>query len=228
MLHGSMADEARSLFAQAARWIGTHVAATTVAIAGALFYGVLRVSYANFYGRFDVEPEEVGLGQTEILTQTGVLLFVTVLLVGSFMAVEYVLLRALGALPSDKAPAGAPLWRRALAFTRTPYWIILIPTILILVFLVAFSLPGRARGLADRVERGEAVRPRVSLVHWDLAVRALPASLRSLGGNTLPRYLRSRSLRYLGKGGGVLVLYDWKTKRTLRVPMGSVAVMTSD
>lgn len=50
---------------------------------------VLRVSYATFSRRFGVEPEEVGLGQTDILAQTGLGL-VLVLLIGGFMVFIYV------------------------------------------------------------------------------------------------------------------------------------------
>jgi hypothetical protein len=66
------------------------------------------------------------------------------------------------------------------------------------------------------------------LTHWDLYVKALPATLTSLSGNDLPRQLRSHSLRYLGKADGVLVLYDWRTEKTFRLPMSSVVVTTSN
>jgi len=218
-----------SLFSRGASWVATHLAATVVAGAGAVFYGVLRVSYARFYGRFDVEPEEVGLGQTEILTQTGILLFISVSLAMVVLGIAFLMLRMIGGLPPApvRVPPGAPLWRRAVAFTTTPYWIVVIPTISILAIYVVFELPGRARSLADRVEKGETVRPPASLLHWNLNVKALPARLTSLTGRGLRRELRSPSLRYLGRAGGVLVLYDWRAERTIRMPVDSVFVTTS-
>jgi hypothetical protein len=226
----TISRQPESLFTKAARWLATHLAASLVAAAGVLLYGVLRVSYARFYGRFDVEPEEVGLGQTEILTQTGVLLFVSVSLAMFLLGILFLIMRTLGVLPvtaTAKVLPGAPLWRRAMAFTTTPYWMVVIPTIWLLAFYVLVELPGRATSLADRVESGEAVRPPASILHWNLAVEALPARLTSPSGNSLPPQLRSRSLRYLGKAGGMLVLYDWRTARTVRVPEGSVVVTTS-
>jgi hypothetical protein len=41
-----------------------------VGIIGALIYAVLRLAYAHFYYPFEVEPEEVGLGQFQILSQS--------------------------------------------------------------------------------------------------------------------------------------------------------------
>jgi hypothetical protein len=222
------ARQPRSLFSRAASWLGTHVATATVAIAGAVFYGVLRVSYANFYARFDVEPEEVGLGQTEIVIQTGLLLLVSMVFVGVVMGAGFLIMKAMGAVPATDVAPDASLFRRALAFSGTPYSMIVVPAIFILALLVLVSLPGRGRSLADRVEKGETVRPPVSLTHWDLYVKALPATLTSLSGNDLPRQLRSHSLRYLGKADGVLVLYDWRTEKTFRLPMSSVVVTTSN
>ena len=204
------------------------MATASVAIAGAVFYGVLRVSYTNFYARFDVEPEEVGLGQTEIVIQTGLLLLVSMVFVGVVMGAGFLIMKAMGAVPATDVAPDASLFRRALAFSGTPYSMIVVPAIFILALLVLVSLPGRGRSLADRVEKGETVRPPVSLTHWDLYVKALPATLTSLSGNDLPRQLRSHSLRYLGKADGVLVLYDWRTEKTFRLPMSSVVVTTSN
>ena len=204
------------------------MATASVAIAGAVFYGVLRVSYTNFYARFDVEPEEVGLGQTEIVIQTGLLLLVSMVFVGVVMGAGFLIMKAMGAVPATDVAPDASLFRRALAFSGTPYSMIVVPAIFILALLVVVSLPGRGRSLADRVEKGETVRPPVSLTHWDLYVKALPATLTSLSGNDLPRQLRSHSLRYLGKADGVLVFYDWRTEKTFRLPMSSVVVTTSN
>ena len=40
------------------------------AVLGATVYGLLRIDYALFYGRFGVAPEEVGLGYFEVLAQS--------------------------------------------------------------------------------------------------------------------------------------------------------------
>jgi hypothetical protein len=41
-----------------------------VGIAAALAYATLRLAYAHFYYKFDVAPEEVGLGQFQLLSQS--------------------------------------------------------------------------------------------------------------------------------------------------------------
>lgn len=220
------ATKAPSSFWRVTSWVGTHLLAVAT-IAGFTVYGFVRVSYATFYGRFDVEPEEVGLGQTEILTQSGLVLFVSVLITGGVLGVAFLAYRALGIRPAILGP-NASLWRRALAFSSGPYWIIVIPTVLILAFVVLFELPVRARTLADQVEKGETVRPSASFtLRAGLHVKAVPVRLTTLGGDELPSELTSPSLRYLGQASGVLILYDWKAERVIRLPMDSVVVTTS-
>jgi hypothetical protein len=41
-----------------------------VALAGGLAYGVLRIVYAQFFAEFSLQPEDVGLGQNEIIRQS--------------------------------------------------------------------------------------------------------------------------------------------------------------
>lgn len=217
-----------STFSRLTSWVATHLAATATTLVGIVAYSVLRVSYATFYGRFDVEPEEVGLGQTEIITHTILGLIALVLLVGAFMGFEFMALKALGGIRPVRVPDTGPLWRRALAFTTTPYWIILLPTLFTLALFVLFALPERAGSLADQVQKGETVRPPVSWHLLDLHVKALPVTLKSLGSDPLAAQLRSPSLRYLGEAGGLLVLYDWRAKKVIRLPAGSVMVLTSN
>jgi hypothetical protein len=112
-----------------------------------------------------------------------------------------------------------------LAFITSPYWIVVIPTVFAVALVLLFARPTRARSLADQVERGETVRPGAS-GPIDLHVKSLPVTLTTLGENELPAELTSPSLRYPGRAGGVLVLYDWKAERVIRVPTDSVVVMT--
>jgi hypothetical protein len=227
MVRGAMAaTRAPSSFWRVTSWVGTHLLAVAT-IAGFIVYGFLRVSYATFYGRFDVEPEEVGLGQTEILTQSGLFLFVYVLFIGVVLGLAFLAYRAIGIRPVILEP-DAPFWRRAVAFTSGPYWMVVIPTVLGLSFLVLFELPVRARTLADQVERGETVRPSGSFtLRAGLHVKAVPVRLTTLGGDELPSELRSPSLLYLGQASGVLIVYDWEAERVIRLPMDSVVMTTS-
>lgn len=49
------------------------IGVSVVSALGVSIYLVLRTAYAVFYNSFDVAPEEVGLGQTEILVQSAVI-----------------------------------------------------------------------------------------------------------------------------------------------------------
>jgi hypothetical protein len=219
-------SEPRSLSSRVKGSIAAHLPATIIAVAGLIAYSVLRLSYATFYGRFDVEPEEVGLGQTQIIGHTVLALIAFILLTGAVLVVSFLGMRLLG-VRSYRLPDDAPLWRRAMSFTSTAYWMVGLPFLIAIGSLLLFALPERARSLADQVEAGETVRPPVSFRWLDLHVKALPAKLTSLRGEPLPMQLESRSLRYLGEAGGVVVLYDWKAERVLRVPTGSVVLTTS-
>jgi hypothetical protein len=214
-----------SLLYRVTGWVGTHLLAVVTA-SGLATYGLLRVSYATFYGRFDVEPEEVGLGQTQILAQTGLAMFVYVLIIAVYGVVAFLAFKALG-LRSIRVEPNAPFWRRVMAFTTGPYWIILVPTVIYVASLVFLGLHAQARAAADQVERGETVRlPAWRVLQPPLHVVAIPVTLTTLGEDELPAELTSPSLRYLGQAGGVLVLYDWKAERVIRVPANSLVVMT--
>jgi hypothetical protein len=64
-----------------AGWVGA-AASTTTAI-GLITYGLLRLDYGLFYVRFGLKPEDIGLGQAELISQSlvGVLLMLVVVLV---------------------------------------------------------------------------------------------------------------------------------------------------
>lgn len=226
MVNGAMAvAQPRSLSARLTSWVGTHLL-PVFTVAGFVVYGLLRVSYANFYGRFDVDPEEVGLGQTTILVQTGLVVFASTLLSGALMMLGFLGYKALGLRPLTPAP-NASFWVRALAFMGGPYWMVGITSVVLFATIVLYDLPNRARTRADQVERGETVRTTVSFLNLDLPVKALPVKLTTLAGGKLSANLTSPSLRYLGQADGVLVLYDWKAERVIRLPSDSVVVMTS-
>jgi hypothetical protein len=223
-----------------ARWVAEHLNATIVTLAGLGMYAVLRASYETFYGRFGVEPEEVGIGQTEILAQTGIALVIFGLFVAGLFLLGYLTLMAVVAtvwrleawrLPPTRRPPGVSwwsLWRAAATRTSVPYVFIVLTVALLLAF-VAFSLPARGRELAHRVESGKTVRLEAGPlgVSGDLHVEALPVTLAPLGHDDLPAKLKSPSLRYLGQAGGVFVLYDWEAKKTIRVSTAAVVAMTS-
>ena len=224
-----MAPESSSLFSRVARWLVTHVV-PVLSVLGVVVYAFLRVSYGVFYDRFGLEPEEVGVGRAQVLAQSGLLLVELALVFGAVMTFCFFALRALGGLRQPyRLPPGAPLWRRAVEFAQTPYWIIVLPTAIAVGLFLVVTLPDRARSLADKVERGETVRARTSFSYRSLEphVKSLPATLISLGQAPLRPELQAPSLRYFGQANGTLVLFDWKTKKVIRLPAASYAVSTS-
>jgi len=62
-----------------AGWLKAAASASTAL--GLVTYAVLRIDYALFYGRFGLKPEDVGLGQTDLIAQSlsGVLILLAVL-----------------------------------------------------------------------------------------------------------------------------------------------------
>jgi hypothetical protein len=94
-------------------------------ILAAISYAVLRLAYLQFYYSFMVTPEEVGLGQAELLTQSLVaplfLLVLTIILVivlGSLLLVVGVILEHLAKLLSNLRPR-LPIIRRIKFFRST-------------------------------------------------------------------------------------------------------------
>jgi hypothetical protein len=125
-----------------------------------------------------------------------------------------------------RAPPDASLRTRATFFLTGPYWVVVLPSVFMIALLVFYELPVQAGVLADRVERGETVRPAVGfsfprVVPDILRVMAIPVTLSALGEDELSAELSSTSLRYLGQAGGVLVLYDSESDKVIRLPTGS-------
>jgi hypothetical protein len=225
------------LFVRLVQWLGTHLTATVITLVGIVAYSTLNISYTIFYGRFDVDPHEVGLGQKEILLQTGLGLAWLIAVFGAFLAVIYFVPRffARNMLKTWKhgvppnASLGDRLLYRVSVFFAAPsgrFLFVYLPIAAITVILLAYSLPSEARDLADKVEKGEIIRPPNSL-SADLHVKALSVRLVSRDARTLPSRYRSSSLRYLGEANGTVVLYDWKTKETFRVAASNYDVITS-
>lgn len=230
------AQGSRLLF-RLARWVSTHLTATVITLVGIFTYSTLRISYSIFYGRFDVDPEEVGLGQSEILLQTAFGLAVFIAVVGVVLAVPYILARRVGRAFEAWNHHGVPpnasledrLFYRLTVFFAGPgrFLFVYLPLTAVAVILLAYFLPARARELADSVEHGEIIRPPSSL-SGDLHVRALRVTLLSHdASNELPSQYRSVSLRYLGEAGGTVILYDWKKRETFRVDARNYDVITS-
>jgi hypothetical protein len=89
--------EDRAWWSRAPDWLKAAASATTAL--GILTYAVLRVDYALFYDRFGLKPEDVGLGQAELISQSvaGVVVILVLLFVELvLLAVTVTILGLLG------------------------------------------------------------------------------------------------------------------------------------
>jgi hypothetical protein len=214
----------RTRAARVLGWIGEHpVPAAT--IAGGVTYAVVRVSLARFYGRFGVEPEEVGLGYADVLVRTvfGLALTYVLLFVAGFLVL---------AMLVGIAGKGGPLARyedRAAQWAGPAFiaWLIVVLPVLLVL------LPFRAEALADDIVAGTAVRPfRLEEYRGDLSlgnpfgIRAEFVTVEALDG-TVPPLLKNCdcTLIYLGRSSGIAVLYDVTHRRTLRLPDAELVII---
>lgn len=109
---------------------------------GVLIYAILRFAYWSFYNRFGVTPEEVGLGYVEILTRSAPAL----------------VLGMMGA-----ALINAALARRLFRADPAQAWRVVGVTVVLLLAAVLIAGPIRAHVLANLVERGIPVHPRLPI-----------------------------------------------------------------
>jgi hypothetical protein len=109
---------------------------------GVFIYAILRFAYWSFYNRFGVTPEEVGLGYVEILTRSAPAL----------------VLGMMGA-----ALINAVLARRLFRADAQQVGRVVGVTVVLLLAAVLFAGPIRAHVLADLVERGIPVHPRLPI-----------------------------------------------------------------
>jgi hypothetical protein len=109
---------------------------------GIFMYAILRFVYWSFYNRFGITPEEVGLGYIEILTRSA-----PVLVLGLTVAVGFNALLARSFFRMDSRQ----VWR-VVGITVVP---------LLAAVLIAGAI--RAQRLADFVELGIPVHPRLPI-----------------------------------------------------------------
>jgi hypothetical protein len=131
--------------------VGDWLAANPLAaltLLGVVLYGLIRLGHSLFYSEFGLSPNEVGLGYGDALARAAGFAAYVLLFVAAILTVFWAARRK---WPSRR-------WQIALiAFAC-------MVSIVFVVFL--------ARESADRVKRGELVRP---IFLYDLGIRAEPA-----------------------------------------------------
>ncbi len=185
-------------------------------VIGLLFYAVLRTAYSNFYNEAGIEPEDVGLGKTELLAQavTGPVVIVLV-----YSMVYIPLMRWSTKSKKGKATgASAPRYIvRAVGLA--------VLAVVVLMFLASHKL-------TSEMKDGNAARTgHLNLYFFQLPllqIWALPVDLAPGDDKPLPPELTDTScMFYLGESEGTGVLYDVKNERAVRFKTDSVIITTS-
>jgi hypothetical protein len=185
----------------------------TVAIGAALVYGVLIVSYSEFYAELGIRPGDVGL---ELGPGLGGIVGVAVLLLVA-MALLCVYLYAVS--------------RWLARGQRTRFVVSFIVGVLLAVVVIAWLLNGAARDAAARARAGTPVGPLTLLGLEVVALRADRAELHPADPKAADAaaYLALRDeerLMYLGRFGTSLVLYDPEQQSSWQVPASMFTVRT--
>lgn len=201
-----------------------------ITIAGAVTYAFVRASLARFYGRFGVDPEDVGLGYAEVLTRAvlGLAFGYAVLVVLGFLAI------ALGVGFAGEIGRSAEARAARWAGPTFKVWLVLALPVL------GVLLPFRAEALGDDVVDGREVRPfrleeyRAALSFGNafgtgnnpFGIRAEVVEVEAAApGTTSPLAACQCALIYLGRSDGIAVLYDATNGRTLRIPDSDVVIV---
>jgi hypothetical protein len=200
-----------------------------VTIAGAVVYAIVRTALQRFYVTLGVEPEEVGLGYSDVLARTVFGLVIYLLIALGVAAVSWLLLAVLRGRMGIDDPLRGYTPPRSLEWwmNRTLRGF---PVIMgcLSVILFVFLLFDAADVASNDVRSGRAVRPGYS--GWEvfnnpLALRADLVKVEWLGEDK-PRALMDTNTKvmYLGRSEGVIVLYDTTHQRTLRLPGANVSL----
>jgi hypothetical protein len=182
-------------------------------LTGAALYIVLRESYVIFYSRFGVDPEDVGLGYVQVLTQVAT---------GSLLILAFIV---------SQAVAYFWLYKRdpQESSTGRTRFLILGQVLGMVLLIIALSFSTAFR-LSSHVRSGSAIAPTgfdlSAFVNNILAVRVPQVQVywADERATSAARWSGARSLMYLGQASGVSVFYDPARRETLRLPSGSVVV----
>jgi hypothetical protein len=189
-----------------------------VSIAGALVYGIIRISYVGFYGEFGLDPEDVGIGYAATLARAlpGLLFWFAVL--GLWLLAYYAVVVWRHGV---EAPERVSRLRRYIVWGLAGGFL--------LMFLVS---AGDAQRAAAAVKRGDELRAPSALISWGIVRDPLGFTVREVNvewvdGDASAHTKLGRPLMLLGNDSDVYYLYDVQFKRTVRLPR-SLVIVTED
>ena len=195
-------------------WLAANTLAA-VTIAGALIYGITRISYVGFYGEFGLDPEDVGIGYAATLARAlpGLLFWFAVLCL-SLLAYYAVAVWRYG----GETPACLNQLRRFIAWG------------LVGGFLLGLLVSaGDAQRAASAVKRGDELRAPAGVISWGIVRDPLGFTVREVNvewvdGDASAHTKLGRPLMLLGSDSNVYYIYDVEHRRTLRLPRSLVIV----
>jgi len=217
-----------------ARWSLDHLP-YVFTLMGLVLFALIRTSYAVFYRRFGLTPEDLGISYPQILAQSGVAAVIFVLYGLIFWVMlkiaRFVLLEAWVAISLllRRAPRTTSFRNRLRRYTRGR-----VAAVLAIAFVAfAFAIqPLYFAQYADRATQGKPVLLG-GLLYGKIpspGVVAIPATVTWAAGEP-PKGFDPESedaLMYLGEHSGTVFLYDYRRKETIRVPSSSVVVRIAD
>lgn len=201
-------------------WLAANTLAA-VSIAGALVYGVTRISYVGFYGEFGLDPEDVGIGYAATLARAlpGLLVWTAgyLLLSLTYLAVEFI--AAWLSRGRRVESAWSLITRRRFAETAA----------VLAIALFVLVAPAIAQTAATRVKHGDELRAPSGLISWGILRDPLGFTVREVNVKWVDSDPSShtelgRTLMLLGTDSDVYYLFDVQFRRTLRLPRSLVIV----
>ncbi len=232
-----------------ATWAADHPS-IVIPLSGSIIYAAVRVSYALFYSKVGVQPEEVGLNEARLLGQSVVAWF-GLLVVTSAVALFFWLIGLWGQRSSKRRTLGVSnvdgvavaiggrvveLQRKGRIHIRPtgvpdqpsePNVLSLIFAYALMASLMVFALwfVVSPLTLGSAARRGESVRPGIGYFFANpLGVRAERARVTVIRG---PRRTVPAQAMYLGEANATTVLYDRGAQRVVRLPSAAIAVSTT-
>lgn len=206
-----MPDESKTLLERVAALSALYGVVATA------FYVFLRIAYVQFYARAGIDPEDVGIGRAELLSQAIAGPLIVIAGFGMYLLALYVVTARPWRSPNPgRSLFVATCWASAASLLYT----------LVLLFW-------SANNLADDLENGDAARlsyipiPFVNVPI--LEIWALPMRLEWPDKGKQPEILSSGTdcMLYLGDHDGVAVVYDVKTQSAIRFKREDATVITS-
>jgi signal transduction histidine kinase len=214
----------------------SHVIAPSLAVAGVLIYTVFTLAYIQFYGQLGVVPSEVGFNYlTTLSSAISMLIFAGLATVAGIyfyyfidilMNFRYRRARFRPSAIRQEFRSSVQRTDRSTSFMANFFSSAIATIIVLTLYLISM-----ANDSAAAIQRGDRY-PQAYLgpLVQQLGLTA-PARVRPINKATdspAINALSDRELLYLGQANGTAVFYDSTVHGVVRLPLGSIALTTSN